>query len=146
MLQPTKRNLSDEDFTEEVENYTGNSLNRKADVKRLIRVVTENGKEEEFEELIFTSKYICGLMRVVKNAPGVPDVNSIENIKEDLNDNIKKGIEQLREIISGSNGEQKDYFEKTYLSLTTQSFNNLNQFISDLESVKKYINYLKRLP
>jgi hypothetical protein len=137
--------FSDEKFIENVERYTAHPLLRKEDVEKIIGIVTEKGKEKKFEELIFTSKYVCGLIRIVKNSTSVPEVNSIEHIKDDLNENIKKGIEQMRGIISASDGEQKDYFEKTYLSLTTQSFSNLNQLFSDLEAVKKYINYLKRL-
>jgi hypothetical protein len=84
-------------------------------------------------------------MRIAKNGPVVPEVNNIEHIKADLNDNINKGKEQLREIISNGNDEERGYFEKTYLSMTTESFGNLNKLFSDLEAVKKYINYLKRL-
>jgi len=135
----------DEKFIENVERYTAHPLLRKEDVERLIGIVTEKGKEIEFEELIFTSKYVCGLIRIVKNSTGVPEVNSIEHIKEDLNENIKKGIEQIRGIISASDGKEKDYFEQTFLTPTTQSFNNLYQLFSDLEAVKKYVNYLKRL-
>ncbi|MCW8809528.1 MAG: hypothetical protein OQK52_11390 [Ignavibacteriaceae bacterium] len=137
--------FSDEKFIENVERYTANPFFLKEDVERLIGVVAEKGKEEEFEELIFTSKYVCGLIRIVKNSTGVPEVNSIEHIKEDLNENIKKGIEQIRGIISANDGKEKDYFEKTFLTPTTQSFNNLYQLFSDLEAIKKYVNYLKRL-
>ena len=140
-----KNNLADENFIENVESFTTNPIIRKEDIKRLITIVDENKKEEEFEELTFTSKYICGLMRVVKNAPGVPEVNSVEHIKDDLNENIRKGKEQLREIISNGDVAERGYFEKTYLSMTTESFENLNQLFSDFEAVKKYINYLKRL-
>ena len=138
-------NLDDKNFLKGVEDYTGSLLLRKADIHRLIEVVVVEDKEEEFEQLTFTAKYVCGMMRVVKNAPSIPEVSSIDQIKSDLNENMKKGIEQLREIIASSNGNEKDYFEKTYFSLTTQNFNNLTQLFSDLESVKKYINYLKRL-
>ena len=140
-----KNNLADENFIENVESFTTNPIIRKEDIKKLITIVDENKKEVEFEELTFTSKYICGLMRVVKNAPGVPEVNSVEHIKNDLNENIRKGKEQLREIISNGDVGERDYFEKTYLSMTTESFENLNQLFSDFEAVKKYINYLKRL-
>ena len=138
-------NLDDKNFLKGVEDYTGSLLLRKADIHRLIEVVVVEDKEEEFEQLTFTAKYVCGMMRVVKNAPSIPEVSSIDQIKSDLNENMKKGIEQLREIIASSNGNEKDYFEKTYFTLTTQNFNNLTQLFSDLESVKKYINYLKRL-
>ena len=138
-------NLDDKNFLKGVEDYTGSLLLRKADIHRLIEVVVVEDKEEEFEQLTFTAKYVCGMMRVVKNAPSIPEVSSIDQIKSDLNENMKKGIEQLKEIIASSNGNEKDYFEKTYFTLTTQNFNNLTQLFSDLESVKKYINYLKRL-
>lgn len=138
-------NLDDKNFLKGVEDYTGSLLLRKDDIHKLIEVVIVEDKEEEFEQLTFTAKYVCGMMRVVKNAPSIPEVSSIDQIKSDLNENMKKGIEQLREIIASSNGNEKDYFEKTYFTLTTQNFNNLMQLFSDLESVKKYINYLKRL-
>ena len=138
-------NLNDKNFLKEVEDYTGSLLMTKDDIVKLIEVVVAEKKEEEFEKLTFTAKYICGMMRVVKNAPGIPEVSSIDHVKNDLNENMKKGIEQLKEIIASSNENEKDYFEKTYFILTTQNFTNLTQLFSDLESVKKYINYLKRL-
>jgi hypothetical protein len=51
----------------------------------------------------------------------------------------------LKEIISYTTNEQQDYFEQTYLSLTAQNFSNLTKLFSDLEAVKKYLNYQKRL-
>jgi hypothetical protein len=84
------------------------------------------------------------MMRVLNVAPGIPEVSSIDQLKKDLNESINKGIEQLKEIISFSNESQRDYFNKTYFTLTKQNFANLSQLFSDLESVKKYINYLKR--
>jgi hypothetical protein len=138
-------NLDDKIFLRGVEDYTGSLLLKKDDIVKLIGVVVAEKKEEEFEKLTFTAKYICGMMRVVKNAPGIPEVSSIDHVKNDLNENMKKGIEQLKEIIAFSTGDVKDYFEKTYFTLTTQNFSNLTQLFSDLESVKKYINHLKRL-
>jgi len=138
-------NLIDKNFLKAVEEYTGSKLQKNEDIVKLIEVVVSEKKEEEFEKLTFTAKYICGMMRVVKNAPGIPEVSSIDQIKSDLNENMKKGIEQLKEIIASSNESEKDYFEKTYFTLSTQSFGSLTQLFSDLESVKKYINHLKRL-
>jgi len=138
-------NLSDNYFLTKVEAYTSNPLQRKDDLKKTIDVSISNGKEEEFEKLTFTAKYICGMMRVLKNAPGIPDVTSIDHIENDLNENMKKGIELLKEIISFSDDSNREYFDRTYFTLTAQNFANLSQLFSDLESVKKYINHLKRL-
>jgi hypothetical protein len=138
-------NLFDRDFLGSVEKYTGNSLQRKEDVKRIIQTVITDSKEAEFDNLIFTSKYICGLIRVLKNSPGIPEVNSTEHIKKDLNENIKKGVEYLNEIVSGDDKDLKNYFNEKYTFLTPENFINLQKLFSDLEAVKKYLNYLKRL-
>jgi len=137
-------NLSDKYFFAEVEKFTSNPLQRKDDLKKIIDVVVDNGKEDVFEKLTFTAKYICGLMRVLKNAPGIPEVSSIDQIKNDLNENMKKGIDQLKELTSLSSESDKEYFEKIYFTLSQQNLTNLSQLFSDLESVKKYLNYLKR--
>ena len=138
-------NLSEEYFLDKVEVYTSNPLQRKDDLKKIIDVVTASGKEDKFEKLTFTAKYICGMMRVLKYAPGIPEVNSIDNVKNDLNENMKKGIEQLKEIISFSDASHREFFDPIYFTLSSQNFANLSQLFADLESVKKYINHLKRL-
>ena len=137
-------NLSDKNFLANVEEYSSNPLQRKDDLKKIIDVVTGGGKEDEFEKLIFTAKYICGMIRLLKNAPGMPEVSSTDHVKNDLNENMKKGIEQLKEIISFSDGSHQAYFEKKYFTLSPQNFANISELFSDLESVKKYINHLKR--
>ena len=137
--------LWDEGFLEKVENYSGNQLNRKEDVGRLINIVRECGEEEEFENLVFTAKYICGMIRIVKNEHDASNAGNMDLIKADLNENIKKGVESLKKILSKTEEFNKEHFEKNYISLSAQNFENLHQFFSDLEAVKKYINYLKRL-
>ena len=141
---PMNINLNDTSFLSEVENYTGSLLQKKEDVKKLIDAVVAGGTENQFEELTFTAKYICGMLRVIKNAPGIPEVTSIEHVKSDLSENVKKGIEQLKQILSSSSESEQSYFEQTYFKLTAQNFTNLSSFFSDLESVKKYLNYIKR--
>lgn len=137
-------NLSDKNFLTGVEDYTGVLLKKKNDIGKIIEIAVANDKLELFEKLIFTAKYICGMMRVVKNAPGIPEVNSVDQIKSDLNENMKKGIEQLKEILALSCESERDYFDKTYFTLSAQNLSNLTQLFSDLESVKKYMNHLKR--
>jgi len=137
-------NLADKNFLTGVEEYTGSLLQKKEDIKKIIELVVAEKKEEEFEKLVFTAKYISGMMRVLKNAPGIPEVSSIDHVRKDLNENIKKGIEQLKEIIALGSESVGDYFNKMYFNLSTQNFSNITQLFSDLESVKKYINHLKR--
>lgn len=137
-------NLVDNNFLSKVEEYTNNPLERKDDLKKIIDVVLDNSKQDEFEKLTFTAKYICGMFRVLRTAPGIPEINSVDHVKNDLNENMKTGIEQLKQIISYSDKSTQEYFDKNYFTLSPQNFSNLSQLFSDLESVKKYLNYLKR--
>ena len=138
-------NYFDENFLNKVEEYTSNPLNFKEDLKSIIEIVNESEQDIQFNDLVFIAKYVRGLMRVLNNASAIPEVTSQERIKSDLNENIKKGVTMLKEIISYTTNEQQDYFEQTYLSLTAQNFSNLTKLFSDLEAVKKYLNYQKRL-
>ena len=136
--------LSDNNFLESVEDYTSSLLQRKNDTKKIIDVVVNKNIEEQFEQLVFTAKYVGGMFRVLKTAPGIPEVSSLDKIKSDLNENIKKAVEQLRGIMSNTDATTNKYFEENYFKLSSENFNNLSQLFSDLESVKKYLNYLKR--
>lgn len=136
----------DENFLTDAEDYTGHQFNKKNDVEKLIKICSERDKEKEFEVLIFTSKYIQGLMRILRKAPGIPEVESIEHVKKDILENMQKVVEQLENIISGEDEETVNYFRENYLTPTQDNITNLNYLLADLEAVKKYLNYVKRLP
>jgi hypothetical protein len=135
--------LFNENFLRETEKFNNHRFNKKDDVQRLISIVIDLRKEEVFNELIFTAKYLKGLLRVVNKAPGIPEVESIEHVKADISENMKKVIDQLRSILSGSKVNTKNFFEENYLSLNQNSFSNLNLLLADLEAIKKYLNHLK---
>jgi hypothetical protein len=139
-------NLNDKDFLAQAEDFTGGPFKRKTALEKLIEVAVNYNKVSEFEKLIFTAKYVCGLLRVIKNAAGIPEVTSTDYIKDDLNENIIKATEQMKEIVFPGDEVQREYFNYTYFNLNAQNITNLTELFSDLESVKKYINHLKRLP
>lgn len=126
------------------EEFTNSVFTKKDDIMILISESYKNNKAEIFEELCFTGKYVNGLMRVIKTGSSNPEVKSIDHIKKDLSDNIEKVINQLREITLNSSIEVKDKFEKKYFKLSPETFKNLTELVSDLDALKRYINYLKR--
>lgn len=126
------------------EEFTNSVFTKKDDIMILISESYKNNKIEIFEELCFTGKYVSGLMRVIKTGSSNPEVKSIDHIKKDLSDNIEKVINQLREITLNSSIEVKDKFEKKYFKLSPETFKNLTELVSDLDALKRYINYLKR--
>lgn len=139
-----KIEITNKTFLDEVENVTGSILKNRTDLTKLLEICVASGKEKEFEDLTFTAKYIQGLMRVMKKAPAIPEVQNIDHVKNDFTENMKKVIEQIRNILNEGDKESKTYFEEMYLSPPQHSFENLTLLLTDLELIKKYVNIMKR--
>jgi hypothetical protein len=119
-------------------------LKRKNDLQIILDECLKNNLEEDFEELVFTGKYIEGLKRVLKKGGDFQEIENLDYVKKDLGENVEKVIEQVRSILLNASDETKTHFEETYLMLSASGFQNLNEIIADLEQVKKYLNYQKR--
>jgi len=131
-------------FLKDVENFTGKLFNRKDDLKIILEAVNRDDKIEDFEKLTFTGKYINGLFRVLKSSVKIPEVESVDHIKKDLSENMEKVFLQLKEITFKMNAEDRKKIEENYLQLSHNSLQNLQQLVEDLDTIKKYLNHLKR--
>ena len=132
------------DFVNEVEKFSGTNLNKKAELLRIYEESINSGKEKVFEDLVFTGKYLRGLMRVLQNGSGNPQVEFLDKIKTDFSSNIKKVIEQIKEIIADSDENLQKHFEKNYFEMSQEGLTNLNELLADLEWTKMYLNDQKR--
>jgi len=133
-----------QNFLDDVEKFSGKSLNKKDDLMLVFEACNSNEKFNEFENLSFTGKYVNGLFRVLQNSVKIPEVENIDQIKKDLSENMEKVISQLKEITSYMIEKNKMLFEENYLQLSQSSLQNLQQFVEDLDIIKKYLNFLKR--
>ena len=136
--------LYDENILNAAEEFTDSQLIKKDDLQQLINECNQNNRTGLFEELCFTGKYVNGLLRVIKTGSNNPEVKSVEHIKKDLSDNMEKVISQLREITLNSSDEIKNEFDKKYFNLNSETFKNLSELAADLDTLKKYLNHLKR--
>lgn len=132
------------ELVRQVDEFSGNNLLMRDDLQRLFAVCLNGRNEGLFEDTIFTAKYVLGLMRVLKKGAENPDVENLDNIKSDLTENMKKIVGQIRELISGGQEADKNYFEENFLQLSPEAFQNLNKLLADLDWTKKYFNNLKR--
>lgn len=128
----------------DVEIFSDSLLKRKADLQRIIDESLQHNFGGELEELSFTGKYVQGLKRVLQKGADFQEIDNLDHVKKDLTENMEKVIEGIRELLIHSSESNKRYFEDTYLSLTPKCFQNLNDFLEDLEWVKKYLNHQKR--
>ena len=132
------------DFLDDVEKFSGKSLNKKKDLSIILEVIDTDEKFKDFENLCFTGKYVNGLFRVLRNSANIPEVKNVDQIKKDLSENMEKVISQLKEITLATNEMNKKFFEDNYLQLSQTSMQNLQQLVEDLDIIKKYLNHLKR--
>jgi len=132
------------DVLNEVEIFSDSLLKRKTDLQIIVDEFLQNNFEAEFEELAFTGKYIQGLKRVLKKGTDFQEIDNLDHVKKDLTENMKKIIGDIRALLIHTSETNKKYFDDNYLSLTPNSFQNLNDLLEDLEWVKKYLNHQKR--
>jgi hypothetical protein len=131
-------------FLDEVEKFSGKSLNKKNDLAVILDAFNVTEKFKEFENFAFTGKYVNGLFRVLHNSVKIPEVENIDQIKKDLSENMEKVISQLKEITSYMNAKNKMLIEENYLKLSQSSLQNLLYLVEDLDIIKKFLNHIKR--
>ena len=132
------------ELLKKVDEFSNFKLQRRDDLQIIF---TEGVKEENnklFEDLVFTAKYVQGLMKVMKMGQENSEVKSLEHVKADLTKNMEKVVEQIRQIVAGSSQSDRDYIEKNFLQMTADAFKNLNELLSDLDWTKRYLNDFKR--
>lgn len=134
----------DKNTLDSAEEFTNSVIICKADLAIVINESNKNNRVDLFQELCFTGKYVNGLLRVMKTGNSNPEVKSLDHIKKDLSENMEKVISQLKEITLNSSAEVKEEFEKKYFNLSPDTFRNLSELVSDLDTLKKYLNHLKR--
>ena len=137
------KTIIEKNLLDEVEKTTEVILKRRADLQTIVDECLNNNLEEEFEELVFTGKYIEGLKRVLKKGGDFQEIENLDYVKKDVGENMEKVIEQVNGILLNSSDETKKLFEETYLTLSASAFQNLNELLADLEQVKKYLNFQK---
>ena len=131
-------------FLDNVEEFSGKSLNKKSDLDILIKLCDTEEKVKNFESLSFTGKYVNGLLRVLQNSSKIPEVENVDQIKKDFAENMEKVISQLKDITSETLEPDKKIFEENYFQLSQATLQNLQQLVEDLDNIKKYLNHKKR--
>jgi hypothetical protein len=132
------------ELLKKVDEFSNFKLQRRDDLQIIFTEGVKEKNNKLFEDLVFTAKYIQGLMKVMKMGHENSEVKSLEHVKIDLTKNMEKVVEQIRQIISDSSQSDKEYIDKTFLQMNPDAFKNLNDLLYDLDWTKKYLNDLKR--
>lgn len=135
---------SPDELITEIEKYSNSRLQKKQDLLKLIKISLDQNQIKNFEDLVFTAKYVRGLMKVLQKSSNANDIPNINEIKSDLSGNLSKVKVQIKALLNISDDDTKKYFEEEYFNLTQESFGNLIELLSDLEWTKMFLNQVKR--
>lgn len=133
-----------EKFLDEVENFTEKKLSQRTTILSLFEIVNQTKQFEKFNDLIFTAKYVNGLIRSIKIAQSNPQISNVEMIKKDFSANMEKARSLISEILSKEDSDTAKEIRSKYIEIGEIQFGNFISLIDDLEQIKKYSNYLKR--
>jgi len=136
--------LSPKELLEAIENKSGKIFTEREGLLIIFNVGLSDKNNSLFEELIFTSKYILGLKRVLEKGAGIPDVNNLDEAKKDLAKNLTEVVDILKELLLKMDENKKTFFESNYLVMTQNSLAKLYSLLDGLEWTKMYLNDLKR--
>ena len=132
------------ELLKKVDEFSNYKLLRRDDLQIIFNEGVKENNNKLFEDLVFTAKYVQGLMKVMKMGRENSEVKSLEHVQIDLTKNMEKLVEQIRQITSDSSQSDKEYLDKTFLQMNVEAFKNLNDLLYDLDWTKKYLNDLKR--
>jgi hypothetical protein len=132
------------DFINEIEKFSGSGLKMKAELLLIVQEAEKNNRQNAFEDLIFTAKYVKCLMRTTRDAPENYELTNQDYVKKNFSANLQKMISLLKQVLSSSQDQARNYFEQKYFVLKDEALFNMNELLSDLEWIEEYLNKYKR--
>ncbi len=136
--------LTPPEFVNNVELFINSKLKRKIELLRIYETSIQYSKEKEFDNLLFSAKFVHGLFIFIQRDSSDNAKSDIENIKKELSAGIKKIIDQIQFLVKDSNEEFREYLNENFFIANQQNFLKLTELISDLAFAKLYVNDRKR--
>jgi hypothetical protein len=135
---------SDRINLDNIEELFNVNFNYKDDLLLLLDICSKKDVNNKMEGLAFTGKYINGLLSVLNRASEIKEAQNLLQIKKDLQDNVQSLVAKLNEIADMMGESESIRIKKKFTDMSENSFQNLKKLIVDLDTLKKYYNYLKR--
>jgi len=121
------------DFLKRVSDFSGKNLKHEIAVNFIMKNAISQNKESVFNDLIFYSKYVTKLNRILKKNPPF----DTEMIKKEFNTHIEKIKQLITSITTSDNEEYKTHIDKYFLN-SKESFTILVELIEDFSIIKDY--------
>lgn len=131
-------------YLDNIINFCGSKFKQPEDIERLIKLCLKNNKKNLFEETAFYSKYLHGLLSIIRRGETSINEEVFIRYRNEYLQNIEKIKDNLNNIIADSDQFFKQIFTGKYLDMTEKSVNNLTELIHDLSWIKMYLNSARK--
>lgn len=127
------------DLVEKISENSTEPLKNIFEISFLIESTFKNDKLMIFKDLIFTAKYVNGLMNVLSGRIVTGD-DYMEKIFDEFNMNLQKLTGILKALSVPSDAQTEKFFDDKYFKLEQNSIINLMELIGDLTACKEFFN------
>lgn len=131
--------LKPDELALEIQEFMGRKFNHPAHIVFLLGLAIQNGSHEKLNELMFTSKYVTGLKKIVSSGSYTED-KYVEKIFKEFNVNVQKMINTLDEYLEETSNSIGREIKNDYLKMDHESLARSLELAEDLSLCKEYYN------
>ena len=138
-----------QDLIAELNEFSGSKIKNIPDLSYLIELSKLQGKEQLFNDIQFSAKYLNGLTKILqsnagaaqgKNQPQTTPEEAREKILQEYKKELIKFTGFIKDLLTDAPEVIKAGMEERYLTLNRTSMVNLTSLIYDLSWLKKLNN------
>jgi hypothetical protein len=129
-------------FLDQVEKYSKRSFFFRDELSLLLEIVSLNGKESVFADLIFQAKFAVKTREVMKRIG--QEADGFEKLATEFQSSVTQSIDLLRKLVEGD--KEEDEFGRKFLSVEPNSFERFMELLTDLNCIKNWQIDGKPLP
>ncbi|MFZ1322947.1 MAG: hypothetical protein WAT71_15425 [Ignavibacteria bacterium] len=127
------------DIIDKINDSSDRFIKNNYEISILIEISFFSDKLSNFRDLIFTSKYINGLKKVLSSSE-ISGKDFIDKTYNDFNINLQKVYDILKQILENEESNSVSFFENKYFKMDQESIKNMIELIEDLSICKEFMN------
>ena len=124
-------------FVSALQEYSKSKLFFPATLQMLIESVAATNNRQDFESAIFNAKVAVRTQEVMRRIGSNAD--GFDKLSAEFQSSVEKTSTLLKEILKGSGQEKQADFNRSFFSMSPESFTERMKLFSDLAWVKNWL-------
>jgi hypothetical protein len=132
------------EFVADLEVFSKRKLNYPLEVGEILQITIQTGLTNEFEELIFQTKFLVRTQDVMNQIGS--EAQGFEKLSMEFQSSVKKSVDLLKMLVGRTAADVMQKYSDTFFAMEAESFARLMKFYSDLSWIKNWQIDGKPLP